>query len=73
MSVGQWINDLRWAMNMKRVRAMRREMFFSERIKFDSALRPPIDGEPGVVVDYPDAFYHVTIEDIVRGVTRSRR
>lgn len=58
----QWVNDMRWAMNMKRARAWRRKLIFSQRVAFDAAIRHPLDERN--VIPYPDAFYHVTIDDL---------
>lgn len=68
-----WFVDLRWAMNMKRARAWRRQCGFSERIRFDDALRPRLQNEPGKVIAYPDALYHATIDDICRAMVASKR
>lgn len=64
----QWLNDWRWAMNAKRARAWRRELGFSQRVAFDQSLRPPIKDESGKVIAYPDAFYHTTINDLIRAM-----
>jgi len=71
MSFAQWIEDMRWAMNAKRARAWRRNLSFSERRTFDKALRPPFPNEPGLVVEYPDAFYHLSIDDLCRAMRAS--
>lgn len=72
MSFAQWINDMRWAMNAKRARAWRRRLMFSQRIAFDEALRPRLGPrEPGVVIDYPDGFYHTDIDDLCRAMAAS--
>ena len=68
----QWINDRRWAANMRRARAFRRELLFSQRVQFDKSIRPRIDGEKGLVIDYPDAIYHITIDDLCRAMVRSK-
>jgi len=69
MSFVTYINDWRWAMNVKRARAWRRKCLFSQRLKFDAALRPKIGD--GQVIDYPDALYHITIDDLCRAITES--
>lgn len=66
MSFAQWINDRRWAANMRRARAYRRKLSFGARLRFDAALRHPLDGES--VIAYPDALYHVTIDDLCRAM-----
>lgn len=72
MSFAQWINDMRWAMNAKRARAWRRQLMFSQREAFDRAYRPRLGvREPGVVIDYPDAFYHTDIDDLCRAMAAS--
>jgi hypothetical protein len=68
MSLGQWINDFRWAMNVKRARAWRRRLSFSAREQFDHAMRPKLKDEPGKVITYPDAFYHITIDDLTHAM-----
>jgi hypothetical protein len=65
----QWINDWRWAMNVKRARAWRRNIHFSARKRFDDAIRHPIG--PGSVIAYPDAFYYVEIDDLCRAMEAS--
>jgi hypothetical protein len=69
----QWLEDFRWAMNVKRARAWRRDLGFSQRQAFDQSLRPPIKGENEIVVSYPDAFYHVKIDDLLRAMNTTRR
>lgn len=59
----QWLNDFRWAMNVKRARAYRRTLMFSQRHTFDDELRPKLSG---AVIAYPDALYHVEIDDLLR-------
>ena len=68
MSFSQWLADMRWAMNMKRARAWRRKLTFTERQAFDDALRPLVRQERSMRVDYPDAFYRVTIDDLCRAM-----
>lgn len=65
MSLEQWIKDFRWAMNAMRARRFRRGLLFSQRAAFDRALRPLFRGE-GLVVEYPDAFYLTSIDDLCR-------
>lgn len=60
----QWAADLRWAMNMMAVRRFRRGLGFSQRVKFDAALRPRRD--PPAVIAYPDAIYHAKADDVTR-------
>lgn len=67
---GQWVADMRWAMNVKRARAWRRQLSFSRRLAFDKALRPPVSGG---VIDYPDAVYHITIDDLTRAMIASAK
>lgn len=64
----QWLNDIRWARNMRQARRLRRGFGFSERVAFDRAIRPRIKTERGGVIDYPDAFYYVTADDIERAL-----
>ena len=65
MSFIQWLNDLRWAMNMRRARAFQRGLLFSERQVFMKALRHPAS-ERGMVLDYPDTFFFTDIDDLLR-------
>lgn len=67
----EWIADVRWSANMRRARRWRRELSFSQRLKFDAAIRPRLEREPGLVIDYPDAIYHVTIDDLCRAIMAS--
>lgn len=62
-SLAQWVEDFRWAMNVKRARAYRRKLMFAERQIFDDALRPPLRG---AVIAYPDAIYHISVDDVIR-------
>jgi hypothetical protein len=64
----QYINDLRWSANVRRARAWRRRLSFSQQMKFDAALRHLLDHG---VIAYPDAFYHVTIDDLLRATKAS--
>ena len=72
VSLAQWLDDWRWALNMIRARRHRREMLFSQRIKFDAALRHITKG--GMVVAYPDTIYSTTVDDVIRayGVAHAR-
>lgn len=56
-------------MNAKRARAWRRGLLFSQRQKFDDALRPSIGTNS--VITYPDALYHITIDDLTRAMRAS--
>jgi hypothetical protein len=71
-SFAQPLNDRRWAANVRRARAWRRDLSFSEREKFDTSLRPKLQREPGKVIAYPDAFYFVTIGDLLRAMSESK-
>lgn len=66
MNLKRWIDDWRWALLMRRIRIERRQIYFSQRIKFDEDLRPKIKDEIGYVIYYPDAIYYVKNEDFVR-------
>jgi hypothetical protein len=68
MITAQWLEDFRWAMLMKRVRCTRRRLLFSQRQKFDDALRPRVAGDPGTVLAYPDAIYHIDADDLQRAL-----
>lgn len=74
---GQWAADFRWAMNMMHVRRFRRTLGFEARIRFDNALRPKpsrLRPQPDpVVIDYPDAPYHITVDDVLRAMHASAR
>lgn len=63
--------DWRWAMNVRRARAWRRDCSFSARVRFDTAYRPRLK-EPGAVIAYPDALYHVDSADLARAMEVSR-
>jgi hypothetical protein len=67
----QWLNDRRWAANARRARSWRRRLGFAERVKFDNILRPHLQ-EPGMVIDYPDALYHITVDDLIRAMLATR-
>lgn len=67
MSLRRWIDDWRWALQMRKVRALRRDMTFSTRHCFDDELRRPIDGiESALRIAYPDAIYHARSADFRR-------
>jgi hypothetical protein len=51
---------------MVRARRFRRCLTFSQRVKFDTWLRPGVDSYAGAIVDYPDAPYHASREDFLR-------
>lgn len=57
--------DWRWAMNVRRARAWRRDCSFSARVRFDTAYRPRLKA-------YPDALYHVDSADLARAMEVSR-
>lgn len=58
--------DWRWAMNVRRARAWRRDCSFSARVRFDTAYRPRLK------LAYPDALYHVDSADLARAMEVSR-
>jgi len=69
---GQWMADFRWAMNVMHARRFRRHLLFSQRVKFDDAMRPSVEKrhpqhEPAIIA-YPDAFYRVTVDDVIRAM-----
>lgn len=72
MGFAQWIEDRRWAANVRRARSFRRGLSFSQRETFDTALRRrlprPYHDERDDIVAYPDAFYFVTIKDLCRAI-----
>lgn len=53
-----------WLRLMARVTAIRDGLYFSRRLKFDDELRPKFTD--GRRIAYPDAFYHLTEEDVSR-------
>jgi hypothetical protein len=65
----QWLNDWRWAANMKRARAHRRELMFGARERFDEAIRPRLTAN--TVIAYPDAIYHIDVDDLCRAMVRA--
>ncbi len=69
-SFSQFIEDIRWAMNAQRARAMRRELLFSRRLRFDESLRPIL--KDGARIAYPDALYHITIDDVCRAYAEAK-
>lgn len=74
MGFAQWIEDVRWAANVRRARAWRRSLPFSRRVRFDDALRhvtTPLGCTRPVM--YPDAFYMTTIDDLCRAMLASSR
>lgn len=73
MSIAQWINDLRWAINIMRARSYRRTLSFSQRKAFDAALRQPLENTQTAVIGYPDAFYRVSTDDLCRAILTSKR
>lgn len=64
----RWVEARRWAANVSRARTFRQGLAFSERRIFDMAMRPPIHSDRSLVIEYPDAFYHVTIIDVARAM-----
>jgi hypothetical protein len=60
-----WMENFRWAMNAMRIRRIRYDLTFSQRIAFDAELRPHVQGGR---IAYPDALYHVTVGDIIRAL-----
>ncbi len=50
----------------KNSRRFRRQIGFSERVKFDAELRPP--HWPDARIAYPDAVYHITVDDVIRAM-----
>lgn len=58
-----FLSDLRWMLNINRARRIRNKLLFSQRILFDSALRPMSEGS---IIAYPDAIYNITSDDVIR-------
>ena len=77
MSLGQWVNDFRWAMNVVRARRWRRKLSRDQRSVFDVELRPYLFNDLGyetaIPVFYPEGFYQIKIEDLVRAIRTSAR
>lgn len=70
--LAQWIEDRRWAANVRRARSYRRTLLFSQRQRFDAWLRPRLGVGEHEVIAYPDAFYVVQIEDLLRAMWRAK-
>jgi hypothetical protein len=66
--LARWLADRRWASAVRHAREYRRELSFSQRELFDRKLRPRIKGEPDKVIAYPDAIYHITMDDLCRAM-----
>jgi hypothetical protein len=64
------LGDIAWALRMIHARRLRRTLMFSQRYEFDRAIRHVMSGD--AVIDYPDAVYHVTKEDLRRATIASR-
>jgi hypothetical protein len=60
----EWLNDLRWALNMVRVRRMQCELSPDQRIRFFENLRPSVPN--GYDYAYPYAMMYVTADDVYR-------
>ena len=63
-----WLQDRRWAANMRRARRWRRGLAFSQRRRFDESLRHPLGNN---LIDYPDAIWHATADDVFRAMSHS--
>lgn len=66
------IANLRWAINMMYARKWRTKLSFSQRERFDMALRHPVN-PAGTVIAYPDALYHTDVDDVIRAMHASSR
>lgn len=64
----QWVNDKRWAANMRRVRRFQRKLGFGEREIFFAELRPYVDRLEASRIAYPDAMMFIKIEDVLRAI-----
>jgi hypothetical protein len=77
MSASQWLADLRWAMNVMRARRWRRSLSRDQRSVFDVEIRPylfnALGYETAIPVSYPEGFYQVRIEDLVRAIKSSAK
>jgi hypothetical protein len=62
---GWWLNDRRWAANMRRVRRIQRDLLFGQRVRFFEELRPKV---PAGRIAYPDALMYVTVDDVCRAL-----
>lgn len=71
MGFAQWLDDRRWAANMRRARAWRRGLPLAQRTIFDESLRPHLKPGSQTLLDYPDAVYYVTIDDLMRAMSNS--
>jgi hypothetical protein len=73
VSLKAFLDDLEWALMMRRVRAYRRTLTFTQCKKFDYWLRPPVDEFMVKIVEYPHAFYVANEEDVDRATKESKR
>ena len=62
---GLW-RTLCWMHLVMRVRRIRHQMLFSQRLKFDDALRHRLPD--GAIVAYPDSLYMITLADYRRAL-----
>ena len=75
MSLAQWIEDMRWAMNMKRARAFRRALPPASREVFDDSIRHMFQSDDmayAVSMTNPEAFYRTTTNDVLRAMIVSK-
>ena len=70
----QFWSDLRWLWCMWHARHIYRRLLFTDRIHFMDDLRPPFPGDKTglMVINHPDAIFHVKPEDLARAVERLR-
>ncbi len=62
---GDTVVMLEWLSVVGRAQHFRRTLTFSQRQIFDNELRPVA---VGVQVAYPDAFYHLKLDDFYRAM-----
>lgn len=62
------IKTIKWLWAVYRLRRAYLEALFSVRQKIINDVRPPIKGDPGVVIAHPDAFFHITNQDVDRAI-----
>ena len=75
MYIAQWYSDLKWLMLIWKIKRFRNKLPFDKRILFDEALRPHVINENRLnnvcysVIDYPEAFYYIKIENFKQAKT----
>lgn len=64
------LKNLRWMLNVGRAGYWYQRLSFAARLTFLNELRPIVEGGR---IAYPDALFHITVDDVIRAATAAMK